>query len=125
MRGHDASAGHRGDVRDLVQEACISQKTDDPEMVQGRAKSSAGQGKPDFFHCTLSETCASTESRKNDLSDHRRDRGLEFRCAYNQPSLGTLRIADTIASQNQTERPTSFVQQAQFFMSSKRPILRN
>ena len=44
MRGEDAAAGHRGDVRDLAQEACIAQKTDEPEMVQGRAKSAAGQG---------------------------------------------------------------------------------
>jgi hypothetical protein len=55
MRGDDAAAGHRGDVRDLAQETCIAQKTDESEMIQGRAKSSAGQSEPDFLHRRLSD----------------------------------------------------------------------
>jgi hypothetical protein len=48
MRGHDAAAGNRRDVRDLTQDARIAQEADEAKMIQGRAKSAARQSQPEF-----------------------------------------------------------------------------
>ena len=66
VRGHDAAAGHRRDVRDLRQDAAVAQEADQTEMIKGRAKASAGQGETDLLHEWLDEMGAKRTRGRRD-----------------------------------------------------------
>ena len=82
-------------MRDLTLEACIAQKTDEPEMVKGRAKSPAGKGKTNLLHGKPKEMRVIIQSHQRHGRGYRLPTRMDSVTRLHTAKGGTWLIADT------------------------------